>query len=82
MRCVSGAYQGQSIALALMPNIKDIFKSMDCAGGPGGTRTPNQAVMSGRTLPNYIVFYIVYQSLLALNSIFVPLFQGQTGANL
>jgi len=57
-------------------------KSSAYAGGPGGTRTPNQAVMSGCLFCYLFVLIGVYVSLKAFVSGFVPLFQGQTGASI
>lgn len=57
-----------------------VSQPIDLAGGPGGTRTPNQAVMSGgRNLQISDLSSVCY-CLRVVKSRFVPPFLGQTGA--
>lgn len=74
----SKPFQGQNRG-----NVKVMIKQdIEIVGGPGGTRTPNQAVMSGRLFCYLFVLIGVYVSLEAFVSGFLPLFQGQSGASL
>jgi hypothetical protein len=57
-----------------------VSQLIDFAGGPGGTRTPNQAVMSGGRNQQITDLCGVCYHPKADKSRFVPLFLGQTGA--
>jgi hypothetical protein len=56
-------------------------QTIDFAGGPGGTRTPNQAVMSARHKPQSLYNSNIYDLFGASGMAFFGLFLPQTAAH-